>query len=152
LQWEVIESVNREDFRRYYDCIGASPDAASIVRILRRSSRKVDIVDAAKPDRVLASHSAPWHVGRIEIGFLTVSPDRQRLSYVVTESRGSFVAAFKGYLLHVTSRSSPKPVLLADRVLGSILWSPDNAFVYACVSDARGGKAAIYRWKLTGES
>jgi hypothetical protein len=151
LQWDVSESVGLQEFRRYYDCKDASPDATSIVRTLARSPRQVDIVATANPGRVLASHSAPWHVGRIDIRFLTVSPNRERVSYVVTEYRGSFVAASKGYVLQLTSPSAQKPRQLSDRVIGPIRWSSDNAFAYACVTDARSGKAAIYRWRVSDE-
>ncbi len=150
-RWDVNESVSVTEFRRYYDCKGTSPESGTIVRPLTVSPREVNIVSAADPGRVLARHQASRaDVDRILIRFPTLSQNRQRLSYVVIEYGGSFLIASRGYVLNLNSAAAQKPLLLADHVLGPVLWSPDGVFAYACTSESRGAKA-IYRWRAIDE-
>jgi hypothetical protein len=150
-RWDVNESVSVTEFRRYYDCKGTLPEPGTIVRTVTVSPREVKIVSATDPGRVFASHRATRaDVDRVLIRFPTVASNRRSLSYVVIEYGGSFLIASTGYVLNLTSAAAQKPLLLADHVLGPVLWSPDAVFAYACTSESRGAKA-IYRWRMIDE-
>ena len=119
--------------------------AAGVIRIERRSPRRVEITSRAGGE-VLAAHEAEGAGStRIDVGRLRLSPDGRYASYVVTERQGSFASPSRAFVLDLAAPRPDRPRLLAAPVLGSPLWSPQSV-LYACTGGRGDSTPRIVRW------
>lgn len=146
LQWEVNEKADAQESRYYYECPLHSPEVASLIKIIQKSPKEIEIVDARNPQRIFARHETDNPtIDRIAIRDMTASFDSHWITYVLEQYRGSFIAPSRGYILNISLSETPAPRLLTAPVFGPIFWSPDNTTVYA--STRLGDERGIYRWK-----
>lgn len=147
-QWNVVEDVDTNTFRYYYECPAPLGENANIVRVFRGSPGEVIIFDAKHADRVIARHKKSSFLRtRIDIQYLTVSPDRKHVAYLVTEYTGSFSGPSRGFVVN-TLDNEPTPQFLATFVFGPIRWSADGKFAYAAAGKNRDERG-IYRWEIS---
>lgn len=141
LQLEALESVQRDEYFRYYEC----PDFFHAEQVVQTNQISPKEIRLMQNSIVLATHKAKRiGVDRIDFQYPTISLDREIFAYVIYEYRGSFVASSRGYLLVLETGELEE---LADPVFGPMRWSPDSSFVYASAREFRGD-AAIYRWRI----
>lgn len=147
--WQVIEGEAVERSQQKFECPNGSEAEDIPLTVRQLSSRDVEIVLRSDPTILLAHHQASnLLTSEIRISHLAISPDRQRVSYLVTEYQGSFVLPTQGFRLNLALQEQKQPFLLVAPVYGSLRWAGDSHTLHGVVND-RGSSilgTGIFQW------
>jgi hypothetical protein len=129
----------------YDDRYVSGPVRVGPFLIAEHRGGRVLIVDADRPERVVAEHRAPLVAGGVSISDITLSPDGTRISYIVNTESFGFARNSEGYVLGSIGEE-PQLHFLSPHV-STMRWAPDNVSLLA---NARGadGRTGIFRWSL----
>lgn len=144
--WQVIEGEAVERSQQEFECPNESEAEDLPLMVRQLSPRDVELVLRSDPTILLAHHQASGPLtSEIRISHLAISPDRQQVSYLVTEYQGSFVLPTQGFRLNLAPQEQRQPFLLAAPVYGPLRWAGDSHILYGTVNDRDLG-TGIFRW------